>query len=92
MSHVHGTCIACAGKLGFRRQKVLQVKSADAAAAGAQLDDAAIKARQALAGSFVEAEKRVYETLPASPCISLHLLVSPYVHASSRPRSASTKP
>ena len=83
------------GKLGFRRQKVLQVKSADAAAAGAQLDDAAIKARQALAGSFVEAEKRVYETLPASPCTSLHLLVSrfsPYVHASSRPRSASTKP
>ena len=52
-------CWARLGKLGFRRQKVLQVKSADAASEGANLSDAAIKARQASSGSYIEAEKCV---------------------------------
>ena len=47
-------------RLGFRRQRVLQVKSVNEAATGAALSDEAIKSRQGSAGSFVEAEKRVY--------------------------------
>lgn len=47
-------------RLGFRRQRVIQVKSVDEAAAGATLTDAAVKARQASAGSFVEAKQRIY--------------------------------
>ena len=47
-------------RLGFRRQRYTRVKSVSEAAAGADLTDEAIKARQASAGSFVEAEKRVH--------------------------------
>lgn len=47
-------------RLGFRRQRVIQVKSVNEAAAGAALTDAAVKSRQASAGSFVEAKQRVY--------------------------------
>ena len=47
-------------RLGFRRQRYTRVKSVSEAAAGADLTDEAVKARQASAGSFVEAEKRVH--------------------------------
>jgi len=48
------------GKLGFRRQRVLQVKSADEAAAGKSLNDATIQARAAGGGAFVAAQRRVH--------------------------------
>ena len=48
------------GRLGFRRQRVPHVKSVNEAAAGAVLGVEVIRARQASAGSYVEAEKRVY--------------------------------
>ena len=47
-------------RLGFRRQRVLQVKSVNEAASGDGLTDDAVKARQAGTGSFVEGRMRVY--------------------------------
>ena len=47
-------------RLGFKRQRVLKVKSVDEAGAGAQLSAEVIAARQASEGSFVEAELRVF--------------------------------
>ena len=46
-------------RLGFRRQRVPQVKSVNEVAGGA-LTEAAVKSRQASASSFIAAQQRVY--------------------------------
>ena len=53
-------CWSELGRLGFRRKRMLQVKSLDDAATGAALSDASVAARRESDGAWVEAEQRVY--------------------------------